>query len=196
MIKLKYKGIFSIPDGEGSCVITLTDESETRALSIMTHKTMAFDIKAHVEKNPKARMQAVDALALFLQSRGGTENSLICIDAKKDVGFNAFLEDSYNGSKIPLFPDHAVLLSLVAKIELWATEDAVRYFSTPFSPNVHTVALPILGLPDAMLKKALDQAVKEENYETASFIRDEIKRREQAHGSSVNNDSENNSTDK
>lgn len=191
MVKLKYNGIFSIPDGEGSCVITLTDEADTRALSIMTHKTMAFDIKAHVENNPKAKMQAVDALASFLQSRGGTEHSLIAIDAKKNVGFNAFLEDTYSGHKIPLFPDHAVLLSLATNIELWATEDAIRYFSTPFSPNVHTVALPILGLPDAMLKKALEQAVKEENYETASFIRDEIKRREQAHDSSVNNNSEN-----
>ena len=42
-----------------------------------------------------------------------------------------------------------------------------------------SVALPIMSLPDSLLQKALDKAVEEENYEGASFIRDEMKRREE-----------------
>lgn len=38
-------------------------------------------------------------------------------------------------------------------------------------------AVPISALPDQMLEKALDCAINEEDYETASAIRDEIERR-------------------
>ena len=38
-------------------------------------------------------------------------------------------------------------------------------------------AVPISALPDQMHEKALDCAINEEDYETASAIRDEIERR-------------------
>jgi protein-arginine kinase activator protein McsA len=44
--------------------------------------------------------------------------------------------------------------------------------STAFSVNVNTVDV-------VMLKEALSKAIEEENYEQASRLRDEIKRREQ-----------------
>ena len=50
---------------------------------------------------------------------------------------------------------------------------------SPFRKDVMSVALPIVGLPDSLLKKALEKAVEEENYEGASFIRDEMKRRQE-----------------
>ena len=47
-----------------------------------------------------------------------------------------------------------------------------KYGSTAFSVNVNTVDV-------VMLKEALSKAIEEENYEQASRLRDEIKRREQ-----------------
>lgn len=179
MIKLKYKGVFDIPDGEGSCVITLTDGEEKRALSIMTRRAMGFDLKNHSEKRNVARHSAVGVLAYILKDKGILDQYVICIDAKKDLGFNARLENQLDGSRLPMLPDEAVLFSLVTDVDMYATANAVQYFSTPYAENAHMVALPIQGLPDGMLKKALDKAVEDENYETASYIRDEMKRRQQ-----------------
>ena len=39
------------------------------------------------------------------------------------------------------------------------------------------VSLPITGMSISMLEAGLRQAVAEENYETASLLRDEMKRR-------------------
>lgn len=181
MIKLVYKGVFDIPDGEGSCVITLTDEGARKALSIMTNRILALDLKAHLDNMSEARKQAVDVLGLMLEECAEATSYHICIDAKKDLGFNAYVENELSGNKMPIHTDHAVLLSVATGMDMFATANAFQYFSTPYTENVHMVALPILGLPDGMLKKALDKAVEEENYETASYIRDEMKRRQQTH---------------
>lgn len=181
MIKLKYKGVFDIPDGEGSCVITLTDEGEKKALSIMTHRTLGLQLKAYSHDRKEALRSAVGVLAYILEEKKALDQYHVCIDAKKDLGFNARLENELDNSSLPISPDEAVMLAVVTGMDMFATANAFQFFSTPYSQNAHMVALPILGLPDSMLKKALSQAVEDENYETASYIRDEMKRREQKH---------------
>lgn len=178
MFKLKYKGVFDIPAGDGSCVITLTDMEEKRMLSVMTERHLALELKAYGEHSSEVKTDLVNVLCQILSCQNLKENYVICIDAKKELGFNAYLEHQENGEKIPIKCDQAVLLSVITGMVMYASMDAFRYFSTPFDQTVHTVALPILGLPDSLLKKALDQAIREENYESASFIRDEMKRRE------------------
>ena len=64
-------------------------------------------------------------------------------------------------------------------LEIFTNMEVLQNFTTPFSKDVMSVALPIVGLPDSLLKKALEKAVEEENYEGASFIRDEMKRRQE-----------------
>ena len=73
-----------------------------------------------------------------------------------------------------------MLLSLTSGFEMCAPLEVLQKFSTPFNKEVMSVALPIMSLPDSLLlQKALEKAVEEENYEGASFIRDEMKRREE-----------------
>ena len=56
--------------------------------------------------------------------------------------------------------------------EIMESEQLREVGSTTFAVNVNTVDV-------AVLKEALSEAVEEENYEQASCLRDEIKRREQ-----------------
>ena len=56
--------------------------------------------------------------------------------------------------------------------EIMESEQLHEVGSTAFSVNVNTVDV-------VMLKEALSKAIEEENYEQASRLRDEIKRREQ-----------------
>jgi protein-arginine kinase activator protein McsA len=49
--------------------------------------------------------------------------------------------------------------------------------SLPYSQDLSCLAIPINTLPDEKLKKALDEAVRSENYRQAKYINDELKRR-------------------
>ena len=177
--KLKYQGTFRIPEAEGACVITLTDETETRAFSVITDDPTGMDIKAHEENNKAAfRNRAVDVLCSILLRNVPTLYR-IRLEGIIDKGFRAFLVDTETGEEMPLRPDEAVLISMITGFELYTTLESLQKFSTPYNRNVMTVALPVLSLPNSLLKRALEKAISEENYESASFIRDEIKRREE-----------------
>lgn len=51
--------------------------------------------------------------------------------------------------------------------------------SVRFSENSNAISMPVNTLSTEMLDKALQKAVEDENYELASHLRDEKKRREQ-----------------
>ena len=175
---LKYIGVFEIPDGKGSCVITLTDEREERVLSVVTNHEMAMDLKEHEKKLESTKSHILDILYGQFLAACCTPVYSIRLDADKDKGFKAFMELGDYTEK-PVKVDHAILYSLISGVPLKATRNAFQFFSTPYSKMAHSVALPIVGLPEPMLQQALDKAIGDENYELASVIRDEMKRREE-----------------
>ena len=99
--------------------------------------------------------------------------------ANGNIGPKAKLVNATSGSAYSLPQDEAVLLAVTAGLEIFTNMEVLQKFTTPFRKDVMSVALPIVGLPDSLLKKALEKAVEEENYEGASFIRDEMKRRQE-----------------
>ena len=174
-IKLVYQGSFAVPDVEEICVVTLSDTQEKRALSIVTDKPMANIIKHHhLEKDIKY-LHLVDVLARMIREQGSQayhivfECGAMCPWAK--------LVNTTSGEEYSLPQDEAVLLAVAADLEIFTDMEVLETFSTPFSKDVMSVALPIGGLPIPFLMKALEKAIDEENYEGASLIRDEMKRR-------------------
>lgn len=185
MYKLKFQGAFGIPQDEETYIISLTDENEQRAVSIVTDRDMAYEFKDIQDKT----VDTSDRLPFVLCSliKGGMGfHHCIQFHGVKDVGLRAHLVDLMTDARLPLRPDDAVLLSLVSGIDMMADVDVFKYFSTPFNNKSMQVALPILSLPDKMLQVALKEAINQENYESASYIRDEIKRREQHKASETN----------
>ena len=177
-IKLVYQGAFAIPDAEEACVVTLTDTQEVRALSIVTDKPMANEIKFHQLDKDVKHPHLVDVLAKMICEQG-PQNYHVVFEANGKIGPKAKLVNVITSTEYSLPQDEAVLLAVAAGLEIFTNMEVLQNFSTPFSKNVMSVALPIVGLPDSLLKKALEKAVEEENYEGASFIRDEMKRRQE-----------------
>lgn len=178
MYNLKYQGVFDIPEGDGSCVITLTDMNEQRSFAVLAERPVAMELKNHGNQLVDTSHQLVDVLCRLIGERW--ENYFVRLEGMRDRGFKAMLCNGADGSEMPIRPDEAVLLSRIAKIDICASLETFQKYSMPFDRNVATVALPILALPDSLLEKALEKAVNEENYESASFIRDEINRRKKA----------------
>ena len=49
--------------------------------------------------------------------------------------------------------------------------------TVPYNGGSRDIPLPVNTIDDAMLQQALDKAIKDENYELASNLRDEMLRR-------------------
>lgn len=177
-IKLVYQGAFAIPDAKEACVVTLTDAEEERALSIVTDKPMANEIKFRQLDKDVKHPHLVDVLARMICEQGPQAYHVV-FEANGNIGPKAKLVNATSGSAYSLPQDEAVLLALAAGLEIFTNMEVLQKFTTPFRKDVMSVALPIVGLPDSLLKKALEKAVEEENYEGASFIRDEMKRRQE-----------------
>lgn len=176
MYKLIYKGIFSIPEADDVCLITLTDEGEKRALYIVLEKEVANEIKMHEKMMEDADCQLVDVFSKVLKDEGAVHYRIV-FEGILNQGLKAKLVNTITDASYDIRPEMAVLLSLKSDFEMCTSLDVLQKFSTPYNKNVMSVALPIMSLPDSLLHKALEKAVEEENYEGASFIRDEMKRR-------------------
>ena len=176
MYKLIYKGIFSIPEADDVCLITLTDEGEKRALYIVLEKEVANEIKIHEKMMEDADCQLVDVFSKVLKDEGAVHYRIV-FEGILNQGLKAKLVNTITDASYDIRPEMAVLLSLKSDFEMCTSLDVLQKFSTPYNKNMMSVALPIMSLPDSLLHKALEKAVEEENYEGASFIRDEMKRR-------------------
>ena len=176
MYKLIYKGTFSIPEADDACLITLTDEGEKRALYIVLEKEVANEIKMHEKKMEDADCHLVDVFSKVLKDEGAVHYRIV-FEGILNQGLKAKLVNVITDASYDIRPEMAVLLSLKTDFEMCTSLDVLQKFSTPYNKNVMSVALPIMSLPDSLLHKALEKAVEEENYEGASFIRDEMKRR-------------------
>ena len=115
-----------------------------------------------------------------LFDRQNVDDFYLEFDATPERGIYATLVNKITNERMSIKPDQAVLLAMAADMEMYTTEMVMKELSTPFNKeNVTSTAcsVPLLALPDQMLEKALDCAINEEDYETASAIRDEIERR-------------------
>ena len=176
MYKLIYKGTFSIPEADDACIITLTDEGEKRALYIVLEREVANEIKMHEKKMEDANCHLVDVFSKVLKDEGAVHYRIV-FEGILNQGLKAKLVNVITDASYDIRPEMAVLLALKSDFEMCTSLDVLQKFSTPYNKNVMSVALPIMSLPDSLLHKALEKAVEEENYEGASFIRDEMKRR-------------------
>ena len=139
-------------------------------------RSVANEIKMYEKKMEDADCQLVDVFSKVLKDEGAVHYRIV-FEGILNQGLKAKLVNTITDASYDIRPEMAVLLSLKSDFEMCTSLDVLQKFSTPYNKNVMSVALPIMSLPDSLLHKALEKAVEEENYEGASFIRDEMKRR-------------------
>ena len=91
--------------------------------------------------------------------------------------YQVMLVDTATGNSLRIRMSDAILLSIISKIPLYIESRLMRRQSMAFDENATGVAIPINSMETDRLRIALKNAVEEENYELASQLRDEIKRR-------------------
>jgi bifunctional DNase/RNase len=94
-----------------------------------------------------------------------------------DGRFRAILCNTENSETIPVRASDAVLISMVSDIPLYMESNLMDKLSVEYHKESNSISLPVNTISDGMLRRALKKAIKDEQYELASNLRDELLKR-------------------
>ena len=174
--RLIFKGVSEIVGTEDLGLLILTDEAKERQITIVCDKAMAVQLELRIKKIPITRIMLPEVLCRMLKNNGGLDYELL-IDNIIDGQYRTILYDKETMDTLLIRDSDAVLLSIVANIPLYIEAGLMRRQSVMYNENAKGVSLPVNTISDEMLQAALDKAIADENYELASHLRDEKKRR-------------------
>ncbi|MGN1375977.1 MAG: bifunctional nuclease domain-containing protein [Prevotella sp.] len=175
-VRLYFSGVSEIVGGSDIALIILSDESRMRQLSIVCDKAMAVQIELRVKSVPITSIMLPEVLCRLLRMDEMSSYE-IHIDGINDGQYIMRLANTASGRSDQLRASDAILLSVISDIPLYIDQSLLLRQSVPFNSSHRGISIPINSLSEDMLNTALEQAIKDENYEMASYVRDEINRR-------------------
>ncbi len=171
-IRLRFENIQQVVGSDDAAVILLTDEGRQRAISIVCDEMMTRQILLRLQSPQIVDSRLPEALVKMLPSE--YEISVYGIhDGQYQVVL--FDKDFSNSSRIRM--SDAVLLHIITGYPIYIEAKLMEQQSIPFEEDAKGVAIPINTMDVKRLNMALQHAIEDENYELASQLRDELKRR-------------------
>lgn len=186
MVKLKFKAMQEIRQTNLVGLLVLVDEDEERQIVVVTDRPTAINISATYEakKSPIAMEKFFNrsALSAILSYLPEEMKKLMYIEVSGLINgqYNAQLfrrNADFMEPPREIRMSEAVLLSIVSDIPIFIEEHLWRIQSTVYKPNSSGTPIPMNTLPLNMLKKALQDSIDNEDYETAKMLNDEIHNR-------------------
>lgn len=171
-IPLRFESIQKIVGSDDLWIILLTDEARRQALSVVCDDLSAKQILMRM----KNAMACSHMLPEVLSQMLGDHLELIVVGVF-DGQYQVVLMNLDTATAHRIRMSDAVLLHLIARVPLFIEKELMRQQSFPFDSEATGVSVPINTMDVKRLKQILGNAVEEENYELASQIRDELKRR-------------------
>lgn len=179
-ISLRYRSLSEIVgSADGMSIITLTDESEERALNIICDKIMAAQLQLRSEQVAICKSLLPEVLTAMLQEYVDLKDLEITVYDIRDGQYLVSLMNSDNYFIRQIRMSDAILLHVISNIPISIDKKLMQAQSVPFRPNVERVSIPINVLETDKLREELGKAVEEEDYRLASYINEELKRREE-----------------
>lgn len=184
-IKLFFQQATEVVGEEKEGLLILTDSFQERQIAIPCNRKM-FEAFQERMNNPKHHAEVADILFKVIKWQTDLSLELVIINVDKGH-YSAILSNTDSLEQVPLDGAQAVLLNYISKgkIPLFMDERLFLKQSSVYDMKAQGVSLPVNTLSSSMLRKALEKAIAAENYELASQLRDELKRRDTA--SSDNN---------
>lgn len=184
-IALTFKSVSEIQGVDDIGLLVLVDEKCERQLAVPCEKSL---FEAFKKRMTNAVSTLPEVLWKLVESQVGNRMEAF-IDSVKNGQYGAVLIDNDNFAELPIYACDAILLSLISKGKVTVTIDKTLFLkqSTPFSRNSKGVSLPLNTITDKMLDAALQRAINNEDYEVASYLRDEINKRNKLRNSNKDN---------
>ncbi len=175
-IKLVFKNVSEIVGNQDVGLLILVDASETRQLTIPCSRSMLKQFELRLSRTSSTQRALPEVLWQVIDSQTVLQHEII-IDGIDDGEYKAMLYNMETLHPIPINAQDAVLLSYISSIPIYITTSLFDKQSVPYDIASHGVSLPVNAISYEMLEEALNKAIRDENYELASHLRDEIERR-------------------
>ncbi|CAN0171826.1 unnamed protein product [Chrysoparadoxa australica] len=194
-IKLEILGLSSSQSQSGSFALVLGEAGGNKRLPIIIGMFEAQAIAIEIEKIAPNRPMTHDLFKSFAYNFDFDVKEIIISDLKEGVFFSKII-CAHNNKKIEIDarPSDAIAIGLRFNVEIFTyeailTEAGIEMSEEEISSTVEkktespapTVAKDkpkkLEDLPSDQLNKMLDDSLKNEDYERAAKIRDEINRR-------------------
>ena len=174
--QLIYKSLAEIVGSEGMGIITLTDELANRAVHIVCDQTMRNQLQMRAEQLDICNSMLPEVLMAMLSDYVDPKKLEITVFDIKDGQYLATLLNTDNFSIRQLRMSDAILLHVVGGVSMYIDEKLMASQSVPFQADI---SVPINTLDTEKLKAELEKAVEEEDYRLASYIKEELNKRNQ-----------------
>lgn len=175
-VQLIYVGISQIVGGPELGLLVLSNLSHTRQIAIVCDSRMEFELGLRTGDKPVTEKLLPEVLC-SVNPLMTSEHYEILFNSIIDGQYKALLVNKDDLSLTPIRASDAVLLAHVAKLNIFMEEHLFNRQSVDSNTAKNKMALPLNALSHEMLRHALDKAIEDENYELASMLRDEMKKR-------------------
>lgn len=187
-IALTFKSVSEIQGVDDIGLLVLVDDKCERQLAVPCEKSLFEAFKLRLTNSASTATMLPEVLWKLVEGQVGNRMEAF-IDSVKNGQYGAVLIDNDNFAELPIYASDAILLSLISKGTVTITIDKTLFLkqSTPFSRDSKGVSLPLNTITDKMLDAALQRAINNEDYEAASFLRDEINKRNKLRNNNKDN---------
>ena len=186
-VRLIFKSVSEIVGSKELGLLVLTDSAEQRQVAVPCDKRILEEFGMRLGHRGNTDKMLPEVLQNLIKWQ--TDLSLeIHIASLHDGRYQAVLSNPDTLEELPLYATDAVLLLYLSRgdIPVLMDEGLFARQSTVYDRESTGVPLPVNTINDEMLQRALEKAVKNENYEMASHLRDELNRRKQQQTSRKN----------
>ena len=176
LVRLYFKGLSEIVASDDVGLLTLANEEKTRQLSFLCDSATIYQFGLRIKKAEVVPKLAPEVLWQVISRN---------LDLRFQVIINDFDDGQYKTllympdilQAIPVRASDGVLIAYISDMPIYIEEQLLLRQGIPYSDSETGISVPVNVISNDMLLKALDKAVNDEDYEKASQIRDELRRR-------------------
>ena len=180
IIRLTFGQIGTINADKILYVITMFDEEKRRQLCAVVDEDAWEIMDSIINKSELGCYTLANNILEMLGEYTDFTEYFILICGLSEGEYRSCLTNTRTRQKLMFRLKDAIALSLLAKIPIYITKALMEDQSTPINERTAIAPdLPINILPTETIEAGLQQALEREDYETASTLSDELKRRKQ-----------------
>ena len=179
-IELRIHGMSSVMQPANAYALLLEEVYGYRKLPVIIGAQEAQAIKVMMMGIKMSRPLTHDLLETIIDRLGGHVNKILIYKVRSGIYYSYIFIEKENGEifQIDSRTSDAIALALRCGCPICTTEE-IMASERLYEVNGVAFTVSVNVVNAEMLQDALEKAVKEENYEQAARLRDEIERRKQ-----------------
>ncbi len=178
LVQLKVTGLSKIVGSDDLVLIMLTEQLGTRQLVVPCDEQMGYQLRLRMDASLHAHTGRMlpEVLVGMMGGNFKTEYHFL-IYGLTEGKYLGKLVNNQTGECREMRCADGILLSVVASVPIFIVSSLLKLQATRDDGEMMQVPLPINVVTDDMLQQSLKHAIESEDYEMASSLRDEIKKR-------------------